>query len=82
MTFMLYVPSQPFLIAIVYFSVILNAYWGDVSCLSAGNYPLNRPALNTRDEYVGMLSRTHAGTSDACGARALLGELYPRNPLG
>ena len=29
-----------------------------------------------------MLSRTHTGTSDACGARILLGEAYCATPLG
>ena len=29
-----------------------------------------------------MLSRTHTGTSGACGARTLLGETYRATPLG
>ena len=29
-----------------------------------------------------MLSRTHTGTSGACGARTLLGEAYRATPLG
>ena len=55
---------------------------GDVSWLAAGNYPLNRPTLNTREEYVGMLPRMHTGTFGTCGARTLLGEAYRATPLG
>ena len=29
-----------------------------------------------------MLSRTHTGTTGACGARTLLGEAYRATPLG
>ena len=53
-----------------------------MSWLDAGNYPLNRPALNTLYEYVGMLSRTHTGRSGARGARTLLDEAYRATPLG
>ena len=54
---------------------------GDVSWLAAGNYPLNRPAMNTREEYVRMLARTHTRTFGACGAWTLLGEAYRATPL-
>ena len=49
---------------------------------AAGIFQLNRQALNTKAENVGMLSRTHAGTFGACGARSQLGEAYRRTPLG
>ena len=48
---------------------------------AAGNYPLNRLALNTREEYVRMLARTHTRTFGACGAWTLLGEAYSATPL-
>ena len=41
-----------------------------------------RPALNTFEEYVGMISRTHTGTFGTCGARTLRGEAYCATPLG
>ena len=55
---------------------------GDVSWLAVGNYPLDRPAVNTREEYAEMLSRTYTGTFGTRGARTLLGEAYRAIPFG
>ena len=80
---MLYVPSQAFLKARVYLlacdmTCVLER--GDVSWLAAGKYPLNGPSLT--HERSMWLSRTHTGTSGACGARSLLGETYRATPVG
>ena len=70
MTFMLYVPSQPFLKARVYLSVILNAYQvlEKGRCVVAGCRKLS--AKHTGFELMrGVFRDTHTGTSGACGAR-------------
>ena len=53
-----------------------------MSWLAAGNYPLNRPTLSTREEHVEMLSRTNTMTIGKCGGRILLGEAYHAIPVG